>query len=98
MLNLQIKFAGEECGGVNFSYHMGLASVYLIVAAVSLIQLLIAITMSCRQVDKGSRFKEAFSPTTPKAIYAIVFLAASLRAAYFAASVSHTSLLLNMCG
>lgn len=84
----QIKFAGEECGGVNFGYHVGLASVYLFVAFVSFVQLLISIVMSCRQVDKGNRIQEALSPTTPKAIYAIVFLAASLRAAYFAVSVN----------
>jgi len=86
---LQIKFAGDECGGINVGYHIGLASVYLVVAIVSLCQLLFAITMSCRQVGKGNRFREALSPTTPKAIYAIVFLAASLRAAYFAVSVSN---------
>lgn len=69
------------------NYHIGLASVYSFVALVSLCQLAIAITMSCRQVSKGNRIKEAFSPTTPKVIYAIIFLAASIRAAYFAASV-----------
>ncbi|OXA45673.1 E3 ubiquitin-protein ligase LAP [Folsomia candida] len=84
----EIKFAGEECDGINVNYHVSLASVYLIVALVSLIQLLIAMIMACRQVDKGSRFREAISPTTPKAIYAIVFLAASLRAAYFAVSAT----------
>ena len=88
----QIKFSGAECGGLNLSYHVSLASVYLVVALVSLGQLLISIATSCRQVGKGNRVREVFSPTTPKAIYAIVFLAASLRAAYFAASVSTPTL------
>ncbi|CAG7816482.1 unnamed protein product [Allacma fusca] len=82
----EIKFSGVECGGLNVNYHVSLACVYLFVALVSLGQLLISVAMSCRQVGKGNRVREAFSPTTPKAIYAIVFLAASLRAAYFAVS------------
>ncbi|ODN05284.1 E3 ubiquitin-protein ligase MIR1 [Orchesella cincta] len=87
----EIQFAGDECGGVNMNYHIGLASVYLLVALVSLCQLTVAITMSCRQVSKGNRIREALSPTTPKVIYAIIFLAASLRAAYFAVSTTVAS-------
>jgi len=91
-LLFQIKFAGTECGGTNLNYHVGLAATYLFVALVSFVQLIIAIVMSCRnQVDKGTCFREALSPTTPKAIYAVVFLAASVRAAYFAVSVSPNS-------
>lgn len=69
------------------NYHIGLASVYLLVAFVSLCQLTIAVAMSCRQCSKGNWMREALSPTTPKVIYAIIFLAASIRAAYFAVSV-----------
>lgn len=74
---------------MNLNYHVWLAATYLFVALISFVQLFVAIIMSCRnQTDKGSCFREAFSPTTPKAIYAVVFLATSLRAAYFAVSVS----------
>lgn len=83
---------------MNLNYHVCLASVYLVVALVSLVQLLISLAMSCRN-SKGNRLREILSPTTPKTIYAVVLLAASIRVAYFAAAVSsiyHLSTLINL--
>jgi len=71
-LFVQIKFSGEECGGVNFAYFMGLASLYSMVALVSLVQLLVAMAMSANlslkhgSSHKTNCLKAAFEPTTPK--------------------------------
>lgn len=74
------------------SYHIGFASVFLLVAATSLIQLFICIHAEYARLKTPS-FLKACRITNQKFLYILVFLAALLRGLYFAYPVMSLQLL-----
>jgi len=79
----QVQFEGVRCSEPNVSYHVGFASVFLLVAATSLIQLFICIHAEYARMKAPSILK-ACRITNQKFLYILVFLAALLRGLYFA--------------
>lgn len=72
-----------ECADPNYSYHIAFASVFLLVAATSLIQLFICIHAEYARLKTPSFFR-ACRITNQKFLYILVFFAALLRGLYFA--------------
>lgn len=79
----EIKFTGENCSKYNSTYLVSISSVFYVVAFISLIQLLICCFAEYKRLKQPSFFK-AFRITTQKFLYFVVFIAALLRATYFA--------------
>ncbi|XP_046450924.1 uncharacterized protein LOC124199002 isoform X2 [Daphnia pulex] len=79
----EIQFEGVQCAEPSVGYHVGFASVFLLVAATSLIQLFICIHAEYARLKTPSFFK-ACRITNQKFLYILVFLAALLRGLYFA--------------
>ena len=79
----QVKFDGAGCADLNVSYHVAFASVFLLVAATSLIQLFICIHAEYARLKTPSILK-ACRITNQKFLYILVFFAALLRGLYFA--------------
>lgn len=71
------------------SYHVAFASVFLLVAVTSLIQLLICIHAEYARLKTPSILK-ACRITNQKFLYILIFLAALLRGLYFAYPVTFT--------
>ena len=84
----QVQFEGVRCSEPNVGYHVGFASVFLLVALTSLIQLLICIHAEYSRMKTPSILK-ACRITNQKFLYILVFLAALLRGLYFAYPVSN---------
>ncbi|XP_055853250.1 uncharacterized protein LOC129916980 [Episyrphus balteatus] len=78
----EIRYAGDECSAFNLPYHAGISAVFYIVAVVSVIQLIICIVAEYQRLKQPS-FLRACRLTTQKFLYFMVFLAASIRGAYF---------------
>lgn len=70
-----------------FSYSAGVSSVFYFVALVSIIQLLICIVAEYQRLKQPSLLR-ACRITTQKLLYFVVFIAATLRGAYFTTPVS----------
>lgn len=83
----QIQFEGVQCAEPSVGYHVGFASVFLLVAATSLIQLFICIHAEYARLKTPS-FLKACRITNQKFLYILVFLAALLRGLYFAYPVN----------
>jgi len=79
----EVQFEGVRCSEPNVGYHVGFASVFLLVAATSLIQLFLCIHAEYARMKAPSIFK-ACKITNQKFLYILVFLAALLRGLYFA--------------
>ncbi|XP_032778881.2 uncharacterized protein LOC116917499 isoform X2 [Daphnia magna] len=79
----EIQFEGVQCAEPSVGYHVGFASVFLLVAATSLIQLFICIHAEYARLKTPS-FLKACRITNQKFLYILVFLAALLRGLYFA--------------
>lgn len=79
----EVQFEGVRCSEPNVGYHVGFASVFLLVALTSLIQLLICIHAEYSRMKTPSILK-ACRITNQKFLYILVFLAALLRGLYFA--------------
>ncbi|BFF94240.1 uncharacterized protein DMAD_11929 [Drosophila madeirensis] len=77
-----IRYAGDECNFFNLPYYVGISTVFYVVALVSVIQLLICIVAEYQRLKQPSILK-ACRITTQKLLYFMVFVAASLRGAYF---------------
>lgn len=79
----EVQFEGAECADPNVSYHVAFASVFLLVAATSLIQLFICIHAEYARLKTPS-FLRACRITNQKFLYILIFFAALLRGLYFA--------------
>ena len=79
---MQVQFEGAECADPNVSYHVAFASVFLLVAATSLIQLFICIHAEYARLKTPS-FLRACRITNQKFLYILIFFAALLRGLYF---------------
>ncbi|EDW12222.1 uncharacterized protein LOC6576794 [Drosophila mojavensis] len=77
-----IRYAGDECDFFNLSYYAGISTVFYVVALVSVIQLLICIVAEYQRLKQPSILR-ACRITTQKLLYFMVFVASSLRGAYF---------------
>lgn len=82
-----IRYAGNECDIFNLPYYAGISTVFYVVALVSVIQLLICIVAEYQRLKQPSVLR-ACRITTQKLLYFMVFVAASLRGAYFTTPVS----------
>lgn len=87
----EIRYAGDECSGFNFPYYVGISAVFYFVALVSVIQLLICIVAEYQRLKQPSVLR-ACRITTQKMLYFMVFIAASLRGAFFTTPVSRMNL------
>jgi len=83
-----IRYAGNECDIFNLPYYVGISTVFYAVALVSVIQLLICIVAEYQRLKQPSILR-ACRITTQKLLYFMVFVAASLRGAYFTTPVSN---------
>jgi von Hippel-Lindau disease tumor supressor len=82
----QIRFEGEVCRTPNFSYHAAFASVFFLLALVCLIQLVMCIAAEFQKMKTPSLWR-ACRVTTQKLLYLLVFLATTIRGAYFTSPV-----------
>jgi len=89
-----IQFEGDECQRIHFSYHVAFSSIFFLLALTSLIQLVMCIHAEYLRMKKNPSIIKACRVTTQKFLYFLVFLAAVLRGAYFAAPVIPKSNLL----
>nr|CAD7458819.1 unnamed protein product [Timema tahoe] len=78
----EIQFDGEECHTPNLSYYVAFASVFFVLALVCLIQLVMCVVAEYQRMKAPSVLR-ACHITTQKLLYFLVFLAASIRGAYF---------------
>ncbi|XP_043278637.1 uncharacterized protein [Venturia canescens] len=78
----EIQFDGTECHVPNFSYYVAFATIFFILAFVCLTQLVMCIVAEWQRM-KAPSFLRACRVTTQKVLYFVVFLAASIRGAYF---------------
>lgn len=83
----EIRYAGDECSAFNLPYYAGISSVFYFVALVSLVQLFICIVAEYQRLKQPSLLR-ACRVTTQKMLYFMVFVAASIRGAYFTTPVS----------
>lgn len=80
-----IRYDGDDCRQLNFSYHVAFASIFFLLALTSLIQLAMCIHAEYLRMKKHPSILRACRITTQKFLYFAVFLAALLRGTYFAA-------------
>ncbi|XP_046735308.1 uncharacterized protein LOC124404879 isoform X1 [Diprion similis] len=78
----EIQFDGTECHVPNFSYYIAFATIFFILAFVCLVQLVMCIVAEWQRM-KAPSFLRACRVTTQKVLYFVVFLAATIRGAYF---------------
>lgn len=83
----KIQYIGEECSAFNVPYYAGISSIFYLVAVVSMIQLVICIITEYQKLKQKSVLQSC-RITTQKLLYFVVFLASSLRGAYFTKPVS----------
>lgn len=78
----EIQFDGSECHVPNFSYYIGFASMFFLLAFVCLLQLIMCIVAEWQKMKTPSLLR-ACQVTTQKVLYFVVFLASIIRGAYF---------------
>ena len=78
-----IQYQGSDCDDANFSFHVAFSSVFSLMALTSLIQLGMCIHSEYLR-QKSPSLLRSFRVTTQKMLYFLTFIAASLRAIYFA--------------
>lgn len=83
----KIQYIGEECRAFNVPYYAGISSIFYLVALVSFIQLVICIITEYQKLKHPSVLQSC-RITTQKLLYFVVFLASTLRGAYFTKPVS----------
>lgn len=83
----KIQYIGEECAFFNVPYYAGISSIFYLVALVSFIQLIICIITEYQKL-KHPTVLQSCRITTQKLLYFVVFLASTLRGAYFTKPVS----------
>ena len=78
-----IQYQGSDCDDANFSFHVAFSSIFSLMALTSLIQLGMCIHSEYLR-QKSPSLLRSFRVTTQKMLYFLTFIAASLRAIYFA--------------
>jgi len=86
-----IQYQGSECDDANFSFHVAFSSIFSLMALTSLIQLGMCIHSEYLR-QKSPSLLRSFRVTTQKMLYFLTFIAASLRAIYFASPKLESSL------
>ncbi|CAG0917605.1 unnamed protein product [Notodromas monacha] len=86
----EVEFGGDACQEPNRNYFIAFASIFYVMCAVSMGQLLVY-TWAEFQRMKAPSFRIVFRPTVQKSLYFIIFLASALRAAYFSAQDTASS-------
>lgn len=90
----EIRYAGDECSGFNLPYYAGISAVFYFVALVSVVQLCICIVAEYQRLKQPSLLR-ACRLTTQKVLYFLVFVAASLRGAFFTTPVCNRAEIYN---
>lgn len=78
-----IQYQGSDCDDANFSFHVAFSSIFSLMALTSLIQLGMCIHSEYLR-QKSPSLLRSFRVTTQKMLYFLTFIAATLRAIYFA--------------
>ena len=86
-----IQYQGTDCHDANFSFHVAFSSIFSLMALTSLIQLGMCIHSEYLR-QKSPSLVRSFRVTTQKMLYFLTFIAASLRAIYFASPKLESSL------
>ena len=86
-----IQYQGAECDDANFSFHVAFSSIFSLMALTSLIQLGMCIHSEYLR-QKSPSLLRSFRVTTQKMLYFLTFIAATLRAIYFASPKLESSL------
>ena len=86
-----IQYQGSDCHDANFSFHVAFSSIFSLMALTSLIQLSMCIHSEYLR-QKSPSLLRSFRVTTQKMLYFLTFIAASLRAIYFASPRLESSL------
>jgi len=86
-----IQYQGSDCDDANFSFHVAFSSIFSLMALTSLIQLGMCIHSEYLR-QKSPSLLRSFRVTTQKMLYFLTFIAASLRAIYFASPKLESSL------
>ncbi|XP_076347586.1 uncharacterized protein LOC143245293 isoform X1 [Tachypleus tridentatus] len=94
----EVQFSGGSCTDPNLSYFIAFSSIFYIIGAVSLVQLLVCIKSEfCRM--KTPSVVKACRVTTQKALYVLISIATAIRGFYFSSpnnsAVQWTSSLLS---
>lgn len=77
-----VQYEGDTCRDPNLAYFISFATVFYLIAAVSLAQLVVCVRAEYKKLKTPS-FRLACRVTTQKMLYVITFVAATLRGAYF---------------
>lgn len=83
---LKIQYDGDECHTPNMPYYISFATIFFLLAFVSMVQLIMCVVAEYYRM-KSPTVLRASRITTQKLLYFVVFLAASLRGAYFTSPV-----------
>ena len=86
-----IQYQGSDCDDANFSFHVAFSSIFSLMALTSLIQLGMCIHSEYLR-QKSPSLLRSFRVTTQKMLYFLTFIAATLRAIYFASPKLESSL------
>lgn len=82
----QIQYDGDECRAPNVPYYVAFASIFFLLALVSMVQLIMCVVAEYHKMKSPSVLR-ACRITTQKLLYFLVFLAAIIRGAYFTSPV-----------
>ncbi|KAK8407302.1 hypothetical protein O3P69_002096 [Scylla paramamosain] len=77
-----VQYEGDTCREPNLAYFISFATVFYLIAAVSLAQLVVCVRAEYMR-QKTPSLRRACRVTTQKMLYVITFVAATLRGAYF---------------
>ncbi|XP_050727360.1 uncharacterized protein LOC127004082 isoform X3 [Eriocheir sinensis] len=77
-----VQYEGDTCREPNLAYFISFATVFYLIAAVSLAQLVVCVRAEYMR-QKAPSLRRACRVTTQKMLYVITFVAATLRGAYF---------------
>ncbi|KAK3856411.1 hypothetical protein Pcinc_037263, partial [Petrolisthes cinctipes] len=77
-----VQYEGDTCREPNLAYFISFATVFYLIAAVSLAQLVVCVKAEYSK-QKTPSLRRACRVTTQKMLYVITFVAATLRGAYF---------------
>ncbi|XP_066951883.1 uncharacterized protein [Macrobrachium rosenbergii] len=77
-----VQYEGDTCRDPNMAYFISFATVFYLIAAVSLAQLVVCVRAEYSR-QKTPNLRRACRVTNQKLLYVITFIAATLRGAYF---------------
>ncbi|ROT83941.1 E3 ubiquitin-protein ligase MARCH5 [Penaeus vannamei] len=83
-----VQYEGDTCRDPNLAYFISFATVFYLIAAVSLAQLVVCVRSEYTKLKTPS-LRRACRVTTQKMLYVITFVAATLRGAYFSSPGQH---------